>query len=96
MRESAGPSHGRGETWPVVTPPGKKDIFSPSPLFERPIGRPRMLRGAHALATVAFLSILTSTVALATAQRTFVASYGNDANVCSLTQPCRGFAATVT
>ena len=34
--------------------------------------------------------------AFATAQRTFVASYGNDANTCALTQPCRGFAAAVT
>jgi hypothetical protein len=29
------------------------------------------------------------------AQRTFVASYGSDANPCSLTAPCRGFAAAV-
>ena len=33
--------------------------------------------------------------AFATAQRTFVASYGNDANTCVLTQPCRGFAEAV-
>src|SRR5512143_3979157 len=29
------------------------------------------------------------------AQRTFVASYGSDANPCSVTQPCRGFAAAI-
>jgi hypothetical protein len=33
--------------------------------------------------------------AFATAQRTFVASTGNDANPCTLSQPCRGFAAAV-
>lgn len=33
--------------------------------------------------------------AIAVAQRTFVASYGNDADTCTLFQPCRGFAAAV-
>jgi hypothetical protein len=33
--------------------------------------------------------------ASALAQRTFVASYGNDANLCSLSSPCRGFEAAV-
>jgi hypothetical protein len=33
--------------------------------------------------------------ALALSQRTFVASYGNDANPCSLALPCRGFAAAI-
>jgi hypothetical protein len=33
--------------------------------------------------------------AMATAQRTFVASTGNDANPCSLASPCRGFAAAI-
>jgi hypothetical protein len=33
--------------------------------------------------------------ALATAQRTFVASYGSDANPCSIGQPCRTFAAAI-
>jgi len=33
--------------------------------------------------------------ALATAQRTFVASTGVDTNACSITAPCRGFAAAV-
>ena len=34
--------------------------------------------------------------ALATAQRTFVASNGIETNPCSLTQPCRSFAAAIT
>jgi hypothetical protein len=45
---------------------------------------------ALALLTVA------SAPAFATAQRTFVASNGNDANPCSITAPCRGFTAAVT
>jgi len=56
-----------------------------------------MLHRNYALATVALASfVLAMTDAEASAQRTFVASYGNDANVCSLTQPCRGFAAAIT
>jgi hypothetical protein len=56
-----------------------------------------MLSRALALATVAFaLSILTSTSAMGTAQRTFVASNGSDASPCSLAQPCRGFARAIT
>jgi len=48
------------------------------------------------LASIAFvLPILTSTGAMATAQRTFVSTGGNDANACSLAAPCRGFAAAV-
>ena len=39
--------------------------------------------------------LIVSGTAFATAQRTFVASYGNDANPCTLTQPCRGFAAAI-
>jgi hypothetical protein len=54
-----------------------------------------MLRRTFALVTVAFLCILTSTGAVATAQRTFVASNGNDANSCSLVSPCRAFAAAI-
>ena len=46
------------------------------------------------LVAATLLSISTSV--LATAQRTFVASYGNDANICSLVQPCRGFAAALS
>lgn len=42
------------------------------------------------------LSLVSSTEVLATTQRTFVASNGNDANVCSLAQPCRGFARAIT
>lgn len=53
-----------------------------------------MLRRVLASAA-AFLLSLTSAVAWATVQRTFVASYGNDSNACSLTLPCRGFAAAV-
>ncbi len=42
-------------------------------------------------------TVLLSTPALAAlAHRTFVASTGNDANPCSLTLPCRGFAAAVS
>jgi hypothetical protein len=42
------------------------------------------------------LSLLGSTDAAAVlAQRTFVASYGNDANACSIGAPCRGFAAAL-
>jgi hypothetical protein len=55
-----------------------------------------MLRRIFAPASIAFLSILISTSAMATAQRTFVASNGNDANPCSLPQPCRGFARAIT
>jgi len=49
------------------------------------------------LRTLAFAVLLAVLLALAmpalaaTAPRTFVASYGNDANPCTLTQPCRGF-----
>ena len=43
----------------------------------------------------AFTAILLSSTAYATAQRTFVASTGNDAWPCSVTQPCRQFAAAV-
>ena len=39
--------------------------------------------------------VVMSTPAFATAQRTFVASTGNDANPCTLVAPCRGFAAAV-
>jgi len=42
------------------------------------------------------LAPLAQTGASATAQRTFVASTGNDANPCSLPQPCRGFARAVS
>ena len=56
-----------------------------------------MLSRAYAFASVALaLSILTSTGVMATAQRTFVAPNGSDANPCSIAAPCRGFAAAVT
>ena len=42
------------------------------------------------------LPLLAPTGVSATAQRTFVASTGNDANSCSLAQPCRGFARAIT
>ena len=45
------------------------------------------------LASIALLILCAP--AFAMAQRTFVASHGNDANTCALTQPCRGFAAAV-
>lgn len=48
------------------------------------------------LAIVSFLSILTSMGAMGTAQRTFVASTGSDANPCSIAAPCRGFARAIT
>ena len=55
-----------------------------------------MIRRTIALATVALvLSAFSVTEATATAQRTFVASYGNDANPCTLTLPCRGFSAAI-
>jgi hypothetical protein len=54
-----------------------------------------MLRRTLGLAIAASIFVLTSTGAMATAQRTFVASHGNDANPCSLAQPCRGFGAAI-
>jgi hypothetical protein len=55
-----------------------------------------MHRRTISLATVALvLSTFCVKEAAATAQRTFVASYGNDANPCSLTLPCRTFAAAI-
>jgi len=46
---------------------------------------------------VAFgLSVVSSLEATAAAQRTFVASTGNDAHPCGLAQPCRGFARAIT
>jgi Right handed beta helix region len=52
----------------------------------------RLLRNAIALA---FATLSVAAVG-ATAQRTFVASTGSDANPCSLAQPCRGFARAIT
>ena len=42
------------------------------------------------------LAALAPADAAATVQRTFVASTGNDANPCSLAQPCRGFARAIS
>jgi len=59
-----------------------------------------MLRRTAYLASTAFvLSILTSTGAMASAQRTFVASYGSPANTvfnCSITKPCRAFSDAIS
>ena len=55
-----------------------------------------MLRRTCSLASIAFaLSLFAPTASAATAQRTFVASYGSDANPCSLAAPCRGFNAAI-
>lgn len=55
-----------------------------------------MLRRNFALASIVFaLCTLAATDASAAAQRTFVASTGNDANPCSRTLPCRAFAAAI-
>lgn len=50
-----------------------------------------------ALASIALAtSVLAIADAGASAQRTFVAASGNDANPCSLSAPCRSFAAAIT
>ena len=46
-------------------------------------------------ACVAFLASLLFASSAFAAQRTFVASYGNDANPCTLPQPCRSFTAAL-
>ena len=57
-----------------------------------------MLHRTFVPSLIAFsLSMVAATEAVAVgAQRTFVASSGNDANPCSLAAPCRGFAAAIT
>jgi hypothetical protein len=52
--------------------------------------------GAPALVVSTVLSAFIAGHAAAAAQRTFVASTGNDANPCSLTLPCRALAAAVS
>ena len=56
-----------------------------------------MLNCIRMLEFVAFAVsfVLCASDASALAQRTFVASYGNDANPCSLSSPCRGFETAV-
>lgn len=54
-----------------------------------------MLRRTFALSVVALASSLAAMDGNAAAQRTFVASTGNDANPCSVAEPCRGFATAV-
>jgi len=56
-------------------------------------GKVRDMRGAALLAAVA--ATLYSSGATATAQRTFVASHGVDANPCTLVAPCRSFGAAM-
>jgi len=53
-----------------------------------------VLRLSRSLIALAFVANALPGAA-ATAQRTFVASTGNDANPCSLAQPCRGFARAI-
>ena len=56
-----------------------------------------MLRRILACASIAFaLSLFSATGAATTAKRTFVASYGNDANLCSIAAPCRNFTRAIT
>lgn len=47
------------------------------------------------LCTFVVVASFVSAPAFATAQRTFVASTGDDANACSIAAPCRGFAAAI-
>ena len=59
-----------------------------------------MLRHIVLLASIALaVSVLSSTGAMASAQRTFVASYGLPANTafnCSITKPCRAFGEAIS
>ena len=55
-----------------------------------PIAMPRFFRQ-----WVAAAFLLASMPAFATAQRTFVSGQGNDMNACSVTAPCRSFAAAI-
>ena len=55
-----------------------------------------MFSRIYGAASIVFaLFVLACTDATATTQRAFVASYGNDTNPCSLTLPCRTFAAAI-
>jgi Right handed beta helix region len=53
-----------------------------------------IVRRSRALVALALVAV--SPLATAAAQRTFVASTGNDADPCSIAQPCRGFARAIT
>ena len=80
------------------------------PVGRRPVARPAVAihredadrgRKPHAFARLlclllpAVLTVSSLQASAATAQRTFVASTGNDANPCTLAAPCRGFAAAI-
>ncbi len=54
-----------------------------------------MLRRTSAFALALLALLFEMTDAGATAQRTFVASYGLDSNPCSIVLPCRGFSAAI-
>jgi len=47
-------------------------------------------------AVASILALMCNVAQAATAQRTFVASIGNDANACSLAAPCRSFGVAIT
>jgi hypothetical protein len=69
--------------------------FLPPPTA-RPDRETQMLRRTCAFVSIAFaLSLFAATVAATTAKRTFVASTGNDANLCSIAAPCRNFARAI-
>ena len=76
--------------------PDQTGIYSPRRRSHGLTGRTEMQCRTYALAAIAFaLSLFAAAGTAATAQRTFVASTGNDANPCSIAQPCRGFAAAI-
>ena len=56
----------------------------------------RLARGFLAVLVACSELAVAPRAAYALAQRTFVASNGNDANACSLAAPCRGFARAIT
>ena len=56
----------------------------------------RLARGFLAVLVACSGLAVAPRAACALAQRTFVASNGNDANACSLAAPCRGFARAIT
>lgn len=55
---------------------------------------PGLRRLCHGFVVTAMLTMAVSALA-APPQRTFVASTGNDSDPCTITQPCRGFAAAI-